>query len=476
MTSLPLRAANGRAVSTTNRMTVHKPQLQYTLPVLLLCLAATPALARDHSDEISEEEANAPVDAILWIHMFLQATVWGLLFPIGMVLGLSRSKWHVPLQGTGFALTIGGYFLGHMHGGRKFLKSAHGTFANIVMVFIAVQLSVGIYLKLHIHERSIRPYGVVLHGIVGRIYPIIGWTQMLFGAIAYTGCCRGHYWRQCMWRYIMGSGFIVYAIIMAAMLLVEGGWIQRKGRSPEFYESLVITLWGLVSTFSAQGTRHTVIGVFWWTGGMLGLFLSRNGQRSVIPALIVIITGWAFCGITQVLMFSTMVHTAFGYTLAVAGVTRIIEVCFIAHKDTTLSPWEDGISDTAPVETPTNGGISPLRAFRYLPPFFLIVGGLLFMSGTKEEINYVHGSGMDHVTYILIIFSIAFLMYTFTLCLIHLYLNSGRIAANRSTPNGDAIEMHPAANGWSKWHAPVSTSSGGPEEARHIIGDDDDDD
>ena len=106
-------------------------------------------------------------------------------------------------QSTGFALTIGGYFLGHMHGGRKFLESAHGTFANIIIIFIAAQLALGIYLKLHINERSIRPYAVVLHGIVGKAYPIIGWTQMLFGAIAYMGYCRGGHLGQCLAHYIM---------------------------------------------------------------------------------------------------------------------------------------------------------------------------------------------------------------------------------------------------------------------------------
>jgi len=86
------------------------PQPRYTLPVLLFCLAATPALAHDHHDEISEEDANAPVDAILWIHIFLQAVVWGFIFPVGMVLGLSRSRWHVPLQvRTGAQVAIHGW-------------------------------------------------------------------------------------------------------------------------------------------------------------------------------------------------------------------------------------------------------------------------------------------------------------------------------------------------------------------------------
>ena len=56
------------------------------------------ATAHEHHDQLSEEQANAPVDAILWIHMTLQAGVWGILFPVGMILGLSRSRWHVPLQ------------------------------------------------------------------------------------------------------------------------------------------------------------------------------------------------------------------------------------------------------------------------------------------------------------------------------------------------------------------------------------------
>ena len=95
---IPALRQSGRAMTTKNWMVVHTFQPRYILPVLLLCLAVTPTLAHDHDDDISEEEANAPVDAILWIHMFLQAAVWGFLFPIGMVLGLSRSRWHVPLQ------------------------------------------------------------------------------------------------------------------------------------------------------------------------------------------------------------------------------------------------------------------------------------------------------------------------------------------------------------------------------------------
>lgn len=41
----------------------------------------------------------------------------------------------------------------------------------------------------------------------------------------------------------MGSGFIAYAIMMTLILLVGEQWIRRIGKSPEFFDSWVITIW-----------------------------------------------------------------------------------------------------------------------------------------------------------------------------------------------------------------------------------------
>lgn len=68
------------------------------LPTALLLCLAIPAAAHEHHEELTEEQTSAPVDAILWIHIFLQAAIWGILFPTGMVLGMTKSRWHVPLQ------------------------------------------------------------------------------------------------------------------------------------------------------------------------------------------------------------------------------------------------------------------------------------------------------------------------------------------------------------------------------------------
>jgi Domain of unknown function (DUF2427) len=157
-------------------------------------------------------------------------------------------------QSVGFALTVGGFILGHAHKGRMFLPSVHGSFAFILMGPIVAQLGLGIYLKLHIHEKTIRPFAVIAHGVLGRMYPIFGWMQMLFGALTFRGYCRGGalgaYLRhlvylfflmylkgQCLAHYFMGSGFIAYGSIMAILLLAGEAWVRRSGRSPEWWDS-----------------------------------------------------------------------------------------------------------------------------------------------------------------------------------------------------------------------------------------------
>ena len=82
-----------------------RSQMAPTLSSLLalLFLLGSPVVAHKHHSALNEA-ANAPVDSILWIHIVVQTIVWGFLFPIGMVLGLSRSRWHVPLQVCPFSL------------------------------------------------------------------------------------------------------------------------------------------------------------------------------------------------------------------------------------------------------------------------------------------------------------------------------------------------------------------------------------
>jgi hypothetical protein len=52
--------------------------------------------------------------------MFMVA--FGILYPLGMVLGLARNKWHVPVQILATALFVIGIFLAHAHNGRNYVS------------------------------------------------------------------------------------------------------------------------------------------------------------------------------------------------------------------------------------------------------------------------------------------------------------------------------------------------------------------
>ncbi|KAF8840401.1 hypothetical protein BDN67DRAFT_968591 [Paxillus ammoniavirescens] len=422
--------------------------------------------------------------------MALQAIVWGVLFPIGMVLGLTRSLWHVPLQSLAFALTFGGIILGHAHAGRQFPRSFHGSMGSWLLLPILAQLLLGVYLKLHIHERTLRPYAVRAHGVIGRLWPILGWVQGLFGVIVLRGLCGEEGAGQCAAHYIMGSAFIAYGIILAVLLLVGENWTRQSGRSPEWWDSWVIMLWGIVNTFtehhggswSVKDMQHTILGVVWWAGGALGIFLARNNQRNIVPGLIIILTGWAMSEHAQALMLSTKVHAMFGYTLMLAGVARIVDVCFITTTSSTtgsssVNDSEHTLAATLADHRESRSKTKAVSAFRHLPPFLLVTSGLLFMSATDEELDVVHDSGMDHVTYILVMYSLAFLLYLHTLFLLHLYSTTGRNAdsAQRvndvvfsASPNGE-IELT-SPRGASKWYAPIPLEEG----PMHVVGEDED--
>ena len=280
-----------------------------------------------------------------------------------------RSRWHVPLQTLGAVVSIVGYFLGHTHGGRQFAPNIHAKFAFSLMMMLLLQVVMGIYLKLHlekgIHAR-LRRYTVLGHGTVGKLMPVVSWVQMLFGGITALGFCQGDHLGQCLAHFIMGSAFIGYGIVLTILLLVGQIWLKRTGRSQEFFDSLLISAWGCVNTFTEHrwggpwvknDLQHTSMGIVWWCAGLLGIWLSRkrDGQpkRNLLPGIVILITGWAMSAHPQGLELSTMVHSVFGYTLMAAGAARIVEISFVV-KD------QNSVDETDPEEN---------NSFQFLTPF-----------------------------------------------------------------------------------------------------------
>ena len=310
----------------------------------------------------------------------------------------------------GTVLAIIGYFLGHRHKGRQFTENIHAQFVPVIMLMLVSQVAMGIYLKLHLEKGmngKIRHVVVKAHGVVGKAMPVVTWVQFLFGGITALGFCRADHTGQCLAHFIMGSAFIAYGIILLILLLVGQMWLRRTGRSQEFFDSLVIAAWGCVNTFTEHrwggpwvhnDLQHTSLGIVWWAAGLVGVWLSRkrNGQpkRNLIPGIIILMTGWAMSAHPQHLPISTMIHTIFGYTLMAAGAARIIEISFV-------------LKDRASVATDS----SDPNSFQYLTPFLLMAGGFMFMGATEEQMKLLSDANVTHVSYVLILYSVAFLLF-----------------------------------------------------------------
>ncbi|KAJ5641514.1 Protein YTP1 [Penicillium lividum] len=393
-------------------------------------------LATAHGDHENVPEGETisedPIDSTLWVHMILMGFAFGILFPLGMVLGIVRSRWHVPVQVVGTIIAVVAYFLGHAHKGRQFAPNAHHSFANWLMLMLVVQVGLGFYLKLHLEKAGqarIRWIFVLAHGVLGKIMPVVSWAQMLFGGIAMMGFCQADHMGQCLAHFIMGSAFIGYGICLTILLLVGQYWLRRTGRSQEFFDSLIIAAWGCVNTFTEHrwgqpwahnDLQHTTMGVVWWCAGLLGMWLSRSRdgrpKRNLIPAIVIMMTGYAMSAHAQHLMISTMIHSVFGYTLMAAGLTRIIEISFVLRDQAAVSM----------------SGVDP-NSFQHLTPFLLYASGFLFMGATEEQMQLLNDAGITHVSYVLILYSVAFIMYLFVNVLLHIY-------AVHAWPNGNEEE------------------------------------
>lgn len=278
------------------------------------------------------------------------------------------------------------------------------------MLILIIQVVMGVFLKLHI-ERGIygriRKIVVMVHGFLGKMLPIVTWVQFVFGGITALGFCRADHTGQCLAHFIMGGAFIAYGIILIILLLVGQAWLKRTGRSQEFFDSLVIAAWGCVNTFTEHrwggpwvhnDLQHTSMGIIWWAAGLVGVWLSRtrNGRpkRNLIPGIVIFVTGWAMSSHPQHLPISFMIHAVFGYTLMAAGAARIIEIAFVLKDRNAIS--EDG---------------SDPNSFQYMTPFLLMAGGFLFMGATEEQMKLLADANVTHVSYVLILFSIAFLLF-----------------------------------------------------------------
>ncbi|GMM38618.1 Ytp1 protein [Saccharomycopsis crataegensis] len=243
---------------------------------------------------------------------------------------------------------------------------------------------------------------------------LTGWVRMCMTVVAMLGFCYANetnHTGQCLAHGIMGSAFIFYGFVMLLWLMIPWFRNQKTRYPPEFWDSIVISVWGCVNTFTEHRPwepwshgdyQHTAMGIIWWCMGLVGIYLSKDGHRSFVPGLIIAITGWAMSVHVQHLEISTKVHYFFGLALMFAGFGRVIEIAFVL-KDQRSIPGK-------------------IMSFQYVAPFGLVEAGLMFMGANEEQLILVKDMGAGHSSYIMLLTSGAALIILWMVLIIELYL------------------------------------------------------
>lgn len=250
-----------------------------------------------------------------------------------------------------------------------------------------------------------------IHSFISIFTTVVGWVKVCLAPVAMFGFCRDIHTGQCLAHGIMGSSFVLYGFIYSMVLQVP--WLRNSnsGYSQDYIDSWIMCLYGIVNTFTEHrwgredwfmhDYQHTAMGIIWWAGGILGIYLSRNNRRTFVPSLLIIFTGWSMTQHAQRLIISTKVHLFFGIVLMVGGALRIFEISVLLRDKRSAGE---------------------ILSFQYLAPFCLVCSGILFMGATEEQVTLVLRLGADQSAYILVALSGAFLVYFWILVCLDLYV------------------------------------------------------
>lgn len=389
-----------------------------------------------HHDHNSGVHFGWQITFPLVVHLFLLVVALGIVIPYGYV---CRQANQVKRQSA--AMLVGSVMaglsilFGHITG----ISHYNPWFADLAVVYSggACVLSLAVLAATHGALARLRNTLNVILTAVLTIQPLVSWVLVGLSFISLMKFCgsAGGHTGQCLAHGIMGTAFIVYGVILLCMLYIGQNFLERTNKSQEFYDSTVITLWGIVNTFTEHrwgqewnhgDIQHTSMGIVWWAAGMLGVYMSWNRvsdkpKRNHIPAVIMLVTGYSMATHVQNTQVSTNIHFMFGVFLMLAGVVRIIEVSFVLH------------------DQPTKG-LNP-TAFQYLTPMFLVQSGMMFMSATEEAMKFLDDQSIMAAPYVLFVTAIASLVFLIAIFLVQSYIV---LAYTGKIPQENAdIELRP---------------------------------
>ncbi|KAI9030343.1 hypothetical protein DFJ74DRAFT_466441 [Hyaloraphidium curvatum] len=358
-------------------------------------------------------------DTFLLLHAALMTLGFGVLLPLGAVLGMVRSKHHRTIQGIGVGVVAAGMVPTFFHSSDHVPPGPHQVFGWLLLALLACQVAAGLGLHtanaahvaasarsamLRVASAWHRAFGVAIF-----LFPYV---QIQFGVIAMGRMCwsiPGYYLGQCIAHHIMGTAFVYYGAFTSLRYF---GLLRVLKMPDDSYDSVVILAWGVVNSLTEHrwgqswnhgDVQHTSMGIVWVGAGLLSVLVSfyLRSVPNVFPALVLGITGIAMALHFQHLPYSTMMHAFFGVSLILASLSRILSMY-----------WDQ--------ERAGRGRLGILTSY------LLIQSGVLFMGSNQEALEFFAGTGIvDPASYGMLLCAAAFLIQAWILLLIYIYVRWG---------------------------------------------------
>ncbi|KAJ2448015.1 hypothetical protein EV183_005634 [Coemansia sp. RSA 2336] len=391
--------------------------------VFMTYAAAMATVARAHMDH--EAMGKLPEDAplykwpdepmgwVLKVHLALTLFAYIILLPAGFVMEMASNKYQSLVQLGGALVGFLGIVFGWIHGHIDNSYARYGWFA-VSMLFVHTALN--LCLTLGILKRSSKAQSI--YRVLGGLQVQFAYIGMVIGVITYLNLCSQGHLGQCISHFARGSALLMGAMFILVSMRLFGAVVVELRRPIEFYISIIMVTVGLIGTFtehnffqssetdewSHKDLQHTLIGISWFAGGLLGLLMTwRNHPRyrTPVPAIIFIATGVSMIIHQQDLAMSSRTHFMFGASLVCLGISFICEITLLA------SGFVKDREQPAP--------------FQYLAVFFMCASGLFLMGSNRDMVLFLINSQVDVGTYSLLLLSLCFVAMLYFNALVDFY-------------------------------------------------------
>ncbi|KAJ2078227.1 hypothetical protein H4R24_004632 [Coemansia sp. RSA 988] len=439
-------------------VSLNAPRLRMQNPAVLMVIAAVAAnaaLATAHEDEVENTSGahmammavSLPEDASMYrwpegsmgwalkVHLILCAVGYVMILPTALVMEAARNKFQPLFQLGGALVAFLGIVFGWVHG---HIHNAYAHFGWFMVCLLAAQTSINLYRMLVLSGRGRQ---------IRRVYLALGALQLLFtymgmvlGVIRYLNLCSQGHLGQCISHFVRGSALMIGSVAIMICMRVFGAAMLELKRPPEFYLSLVMMTVGIIGTFtehnffqssgnaaeiwSHKDLQHTLIGVSWLSGGLLGTLMtcrSHPRNRSVIPSIIFIATGISMIIHQQDLVMSSRVHFLFGGSLVLLGLSTICEITLLA------SGFVKDRDKPAP--------------FQYVSILLFCTSGIFLTGANRDMVLFLINEKVDVATYALSLLSLCFAVLLYFYLLVDLYFKLAGPPAAKYSQLGEEEEQ-----------------------------------